>query len=52
MSSDEIFSAIHGEGFAGSPMNIRKNLSKLKRKLGRARDMIVNNPNAGYRLLP
>ena len=52
VSSDELFSAIHGEDFAGSPANIRKTVSKLKRKLGRARDMIVNNPNAGYRLLP
>ena len=51
VSSDELFSAIHGEDFAGSPANIRKTVSKLKHKLGRARDMIVNNPNAGYRLL-
>ena len=51
LSSDELFSAIHGENFAGSPANIRKSVSKLRSKLGRARDMIVNNPNAGYRLL-
>ena len=52
VSNDELFSAIHGEGFAGDPTKIRNHVSTLRRKLGRARDMIVNNPNAGYRLLP
>lgn len=52
VSNDELFSAVHGEGFAGSAAKIRNHISTLRRKLGRARDMIVNNPNAGYRLLP
>ena len=52
VSNDELFSAIHGDGFAGDPSKIRNHVSTLRRKLGRARDMIVNNPNAGYRLLP
>ena len=52
VSNDELFSAIHGNGFAGDPSKIRNHVSTLRRKLGRARDMIVNNPNAGYRLLP
>ncbi len=51
VSNDELFSAIHGEGFAGDPTKIRNHVSTLRRKLGKARDMIVNNPNAGYRLL-
>lgn len=52
VSNDELFSAIHGEGTAGDPSKIRNHVSTLRRKLGNARDMIVNNPNAGYRLLP
>lgn len=52
VSNDAIFSAVHGEGFAGDPSKIRNHISTLRRKLGRARDMIVNNPNLGYRLLP
>ena len=52
VGNDALFSAIHGEGFAGDPSKIRNHISTLRRKLGRARDMIVNNPNAGYRLLP
>ncbi len=51
VSNDELFSAIHGEGFAGDPTKIRNHVSTLRRKLGKARNMIVNNPNAGYRLL-
>lgn len=51
VSNDELFSAIHGPGFAGSPAKIRNHISTLRQKLGSARDMIVNNPNAGYRLV-
>ena len=51
VSNDELFSAIHGPGFSGSPAKIRNHVSTLRRKLGSARDMIVNNPNAGYRLV-
>ena len=51
VNNDELFSAIHGAGFAGDPSKIRNHVVTLRRKLGRARDMIVNNPNAGYRLL-
>ena len=51
VSNDELFSAIHGDGFAGDPSKIRNHVSTLRRKLGKARNMIVNNPNAGYRLL-
>lgn len=52
VSNDEVFSAIHGDGAAGDPSKIRNHISTLRRKLGRARDMIANNPNLGYRLLP
>ena len=51
VEKEELFSAIHGEDFAGSPEKIRNHISTLRRKLGRARDMIVNNQNAGYRLI-
>lgn len=51
VSNDELFSAIHGPEFAGDPTKIRNHVVTLRRKLGRARDMIVNNPNAGYRLV-
>ena len=51
VSNDELFSAIHGDGFAGDPSKIRNHISTLRRKLGKARDMIVNNFNTGYRLL-
>ena len=51
VSNDELFSAIHGPGFAGSPAKIRNHVATLRQKLGSARDMIVNNPNAGYRLV-
>ena len=52
VGNDALFTAIHGEGFLGDPSKIRNHISTLRHKLGRARDMIVNNPNAGYRLLP
>ena len=52
VGNDEIFNVIHGDGFAGNPAKIRNHISTLRQKLGPARDMIVNNPNAGYRLLP
>ena len=51
VSNDELFSAIHGAGFAGDTSKIRNYVVTLRRKLGSARDMIANNPNAGYRLL-
>jgi len=51
VSNDDLFSEIHGPGFAGSPAKIRNHISTLRQKLGGARNMIVNNPNAGYRLL-
>ena len=51
VSNDELFSAIHGIETAGDPSKIRNHIATLRRKLGCARDMIVNNPNAGYRLV-
>lgn len=51
VSNDELFSAIHGPGSTGSPAKIRNHVSTLRQKLGSARGMIVNNPNAGYRLV-
>ena len=51
VSNDDLFSAIHGIETAGDPSKIRNHVATLRRKLGCARDMIVNNPNAGYRLL-
>jgi DNA-binding response OmpR family regulator len=50
--NDDLFSAVHGEDFAGDPTTIRNHISKLRHKLGKAGDLIVNHPNFGYRLLP
>ena len=52
VDNDTIFSDVHGEGTFGDPTKIRNHVATLRKKLGRARDMIVNNPNLGYRLLP
>ena len=51
MSNDELFSAIHGQGVVGDPSKIRNHVGTLRRKLGRACDMIVNSPNVGYKLV-
>lgn len=52
VDNDTIFSDVHGEGTFGDPSKIRNHIATLRKKLGMARDMIVNNPNLGYRLLP
>ena len=51
VDNDGIFSDVHGEGYIGNPSKIRNHISTLRQKLGQARDMIVNNPSAGYCLL-
>ena len=52
VSNDELFSAVHGENTPGNVAKIRNHISTLRQKLGKARDMIVNTQNAGYRLVP
>ena len=51
VSNDELLTAIRGQDFAGSAAKVRNHVSTLRQKLGSARNMIANNPNAGYRLL-
>jgi len=51
IDNDTLFSAVHGTGCSGNPSKIRNHISTLRRKLGPARDMIVNHHSAGYRLL-
>lgn len=51
VDDDELFSAVHEEGYAGDPTRIRNHIANLRRKLGRARDMIVNHQGTGYRLV-
>ena len=50
-SNDAIFSFLRGEGYIGDPATIRMHVMNLRRKLGRAGDMVVNVPNAGYYLV-
>jgi len=51
VSADAIFSRLRGEGYVGDPAAIRMHVMNLRRKLGRAGDMVVNVPNAGYYLV-
>jgi len=48
---DEIFSFLRGEGYVGDPATIRVHVMNLRRKLGRAGDMVGNVPNSGYYLV-
>ena len=50
-SNDDIFSFLRGEGYVGDPTAIRVHVMNLRRKLGKAGDLIVNVPNAGYYLI-
>jgi len=51
VDNDTLFSAVHGEGYTGDPTKMRNHVATLRRKLGQARDLIVNNPSVGYRLV-
>lgn len=51
VDNDMLFSAVHGDGCTGDPTKMRNHVATLRRKLGKARDMIVNNPRVGYRLV-
>ena len=50
-TADEIFSFLRGEGYVGDPATIRVHVMNLRRKLGRAGDMVCNVPNSGYYLV-
>lgn len=50
-TADEIFSFLRGEGYVGDAAAIRMLVMRLRRKLGRAGDMVGNIPNSGYYLV-
>jgi len=50
-AANDIFSFLRGDGYVGDPATIRVHVMNLRRKLGRAGDMIANVPNAGYYLV-
>ena len=50
-SNDEIFAALHGEGYIGDDAAIRALVRRLKHKLGRAGNRLVNERALGYRLV-
>jgi len=50
-SANDIFSFLRGEGYVGDPATIRMHVMNLRRKLGRAGDMVVTVPNSGYYLV-
>lgn len=50
-SFDEIFAALRGEGYIGDDNAVRCIAKRLKAKLGRAGELIVNARGVGYRLV-
>lgn len=51
LGNDELFSIIHGEDYSGDVNKVRSFVSTLKKKLGRAGDLIVNSYRSGYSLI-
>ena len=51
-SHAELVAGMHGEGHVTEPTTIRSQISRLKRKLGPSGELIHNERDAGYRLLP
>ena len=51
VNNNELFSAIHGECYSGDTSKVRNHIQTLRKKLGRARDMIINNQSLGYCLV-
>lgn len=49
-SADEIFSALHGDGYVGGDSSLRTLVSRLKVKLGRKGALILNDRARGYAL--
>lgn len=49
-SADEIFAAMHGDGYVGEPSAVRMLACRLREKLGPAGGAIVSARGAGYRL--
>ena len=50
-SFDEIFAALRGEGYIGDDNAVRCIAKRLKAKLGRAGELIVNSRGVGYKLV-
>ena len=50
-SFDEIFAALRGEGYVGDDNAVRCIAKRLKTKLGRAGELIVNSRGVGYKLV-
>ena len=50
-SFDEIFAALRGEGYVGDDNAVRCIAKRLKAKLGRAGELIVNARGVGYKLV-
>ena len=51
VSGAELFSALRGEGYVGDDRAMRKLVQRLREKLGRAGNLVVNERGAGYRLV-
>ena len=51
VNNNELFSAIHGECYSGDTSKVRNHIQTLRKKLGQARDMIINNQSLGYCLV-
>lgn len=51
VDSATLYTAAHGEGYAWDPQSVRSFISHLKKKLGRASDMIKMAYNGGYMLI-
>lgn len=51
VDNDRLFSRLHGEAYSGDVSRIRSIVCNVKKKLGPAGDMIVNNRSCGYMLL-
>lgn len=51
LSAAEILEATRGEGFVCDESAVYVHLANLRRKLGSARDLLVNERGAGYRLM-
>lgn len=52
VDNDTLASCLHGDDYSVDPTNVRNYISNIKKKLGVAGDMIVNNRACGYMLLP
>ena len=51
LSRDDLIAALRGEGFACEDSLVYSHVSRLRKKLGPAADMLMNSRAAGYSLL-